>query len=345
AKLATEQKAQQAAEVQAQLVAEQKAQQDAEAQAKLIAEQKEEQAAEAQSELIENPKDAIGKSMRAVAQEAKESAKIQDELLEKFNEAVAIKNQNLKDLKEENDLSDQGIVVAPKPFKSLTEENNALNSVKSQLDEIIEKRSNKIDELKTLNDERTNIGTTELDEVSLFYKKEIKRLTAEQLRAINSQSKLETELASIRVAIDFERRRRIKRAAFDSEEDRYKQDRNTLKNIIENTALSESPLKSEDFDFGEDLGNNIKILKNIKNIESGYYLILAVHNDVSKRNDFITKVAASGRKDIDFFYDVTTSKYYMYYDKFENIEAANRAMQSKGNRPYNIKMSLVKIEN
>ncbi|MDC0006672.1 hypothetical protein OAE07_01730, partial [Winogradskyella sp.] len=103
--------------------------------------------------------------------------------------------------------------------------------------------------------------------------------------------------------------------------------------------------KSEDFDFGEDLGNNIKILKNIKNIESGYYLILAVHNDVSKRNDFITKVAASGRKDIDFFYDVTTSKYYMYYDKFENIEAANRAMQSKGNRPYNIKMSLVKIEN
>ncbi|MDB9721021.1 hypothetical protein OAA67_03995, partial [Winogradskyella sp.] len=156
---------------------------------------------------------------------------------------------------------------------------------------------------------------------------------------------LETELASIRVAIDFERRRRIKRAAFDSEEDRYKQDRNTLKNIIENTALSESPLKSEDFDFGEDLGNNIKILKNIKNIESGYYLILAVHNDVSKRNDFITKVAASGRKDIDFFYDVTTSKYYMYYDKFENIEAANRAMQSKGNRPYNIKMSLVKIEN
>tara|TARA_R110002051_G_scaffold4124_1_gene21673 strand:- start:14353 stop:16767 length:2415 start_codon:yes stop_codon:yes gene_type:complete len=345
AELIAKQKAQQVAEAQAKLIAEQKAQQVAEAQAQLIAEQKAQQASETQSELIENPKDDIGKSMRDVAQEANKSAKIQDELLEKFNEAISIKNQNLKDLKEENDLSDQGIVVAPKPFKSLTEENNALNSVKSQLDEIIEQRSNKIEELKTLNDERTNIGTTELDEVSLFYKKEIKRLTSEQLKAINSKSILETELASIRVAIEFERRRRIKRAAFDSEEDRYKQDRNTLKNIIENTALNEVPLISQDFDFGEDLGNNIKILKNIKNVDNGYYIILAVHNDVSKRNDFLTKVAVSGRKDIDFFYDVTTSKYYIYYDKFETIEAANRAMQSKGNRPYNVKMSLVKIEN
>ena len=87
------------------------------------------------------------------------------------------------------------------------------------------------------------------------------------------------------------------------------------------------------------------IQENVENVEKGYYLIIAVHNDVDKRNDFVTKVVASGRTNIDFFYDVTTSKYYIYYDKFDSIEAANEGLSLKGNRPYNIKMSIVKIEN
>ena len=84
---------------------------------------------------------------------------------------------------------------------------------------------------------------------------------------------------------------------------------------------------------------------NVKNIENGYYLILAVHSDVEKRNEFVTKVVASGRKDVDYFYDVNTSKYFIYIDKFFSINEANQGMESKGNRPYNKKLSLVKIEN
>ena len=99
------------------------------------------------------------------------------------------------------------------------------------------------------------------------------------------------------------------------------------------------------FDFGEEQSNNIQILKNVKNIDSGYYVILAVHTDKQKRNDFVTKVVASGQSNVDFFYDVKSSKYYIYSDKFNSIEAANRAMQSKGNKSYNKNMSLVKIEN
>ena len=86
-------------------------------------------------------------------------------------------------------------------------------------------------------------------------------------------------------------------------------------------------------------------MKNIERVESGYYIILAVHNDIEKRNDFVTKVVASGRKDINFFYDVSTSKYYIYYDKFDDIQSANQALGSENNEPYNAKMSLMKIEN
>ncbi len=111
------------------------------------------------------------------------------------------------------------------------------------------------------------------------------------------------------------------------------------------TKLSKVPLKAADFDTGEDQSGNIQILKNVKNVEAGYYMIVAVHDDVSKRDEFLTNAVASGRTNIDFFYDVSSSKYYIYYEKFDNIEAANESMKSKGSRPYNAKLSIVKIEN
>ena len=283
--------------------------------------------------------------MKAIETQTENSKTAQNELLKQFDDIVNIKDKDLKDLKEENDLSDQGIAVQPKPFKSVTAENNKLRGIKSDLDNVIKARSAKIDELKTLYDQRTRIANTELDEVNIYFRDKIKRLTEEQLKAVQARAQLDSKLETIRVATEFERRRRIKRAAFDNQEDRYSQDRATLKNIKQTTTLSATPLKTEDFDSGEELGNNIKILKNIKDVENGYYVVIAVHSNIEKRNDFVTKVVASGRSNIDFFYDVNTSKYYIYYDKFDDIANANEALKSKGNRPYNQKMSIVKIEN
>ena len=359
AALLAEQKAKEETEAQAVLLAEQKAKEETEAQAALLEEQKakeeaDEQAAslaeqkakeEAEEDAISNPTDALAKSMQTLAKSTEDSKSIQNDLLQQFNDIIAIKDQDLKDLKEENDLSDQGITVQPKPFKSVTAENNALRAIKTDLDNVIESRSEKIDELTKLYEERVANGSFALDEVTLFYKKEIKRLQSEQLKANEVNTQLEIKLEAIKVATEFEKRRRIKRAAFNSEDDRYTQDRAKLKNIRETTQLAETPLKEEDFDFGESQGNNIKILKNIKHIESGYYLIIAVHSDTKSRDEFITKVIASGRTNVDFFHDVNTSKYYIYYDKVNDIGSANKALEAKGNRPYNGKMSIVKIEN
>ena len=351
AKLLAEQKAKAEADAQAKLLAEQKA--EADAQAKLLAEQKAKAEAQAKllaeennnDDIISNPTDELAKSMQTIANSTEDSKAVQNELLKQFDDIVAIKDQDLKDLKEENDLSDQGITVQPKPFKSVTAENNALNSIKVDLENIIKSRSEKIDELNKLYEDRIANSTYGLDEVALFYKKEIKRLKAEQLKANEVNAQLNTKLDAIRIATEVEKRRRIKRAAFNNEEDRYSQDRAMLNNIKQNTVLSDEPLKETDFDFGEPLGNNIKILKNIDNVDSGYYLIIAVHSDTKKRNEFLTNVVASGRTDVDFFHDVATSKYYIFYDKFEDIGNANKALESKGNRPYNGKMSIVKIEN
>ncbi|WP_456438340.1 PorP/SprF family type IX secretion system membrane protein [Psychroserpens sp.] len=347
AKLLAEQKAQQEADAQAKLLAEQKTQQEADAQAKLLAEQKAQQEADAQAkdELITNPKDELGKSMLEITQQTEAAKKSQNDLLKQFDDIVEVKDKDLKDLKKENDLGEQGIAVQPKPFKSITAENNTLNKIKSNLDNIITTRNKKIEELQELYDDNYETDTLYNDEVYLHYRKTLKRLKTEQAEAITAKAQLETKLKDIKAATEFERRRRIKRAAFDNEEERYSQDRATLQNIKQTTPASSSILKEEDFDFGEEQSNNIQILKNVKNVENGYYLIIAVHTDKEKRNDFITKVVASGRTNVDFFYDVNTSEYYIYYDKFNSIEQANRALKSKGDKSYNTKMSLVKIEN
>ncbi|MDH7912341.1 PorP/SprF family type IX secretion system membrane protein [Winogradskyella sp. SYSU M77433] len=345
ARLLAEQKAKEEAEEQARLLAEQKAKEEAEEQAKLLAEQKAKEEAEklTNEELVTKPTDDLGKSMQAIAKSTEASKEQQNDLMDRYNDIINIKDEDLKALKEENDLSDQGIKVQPRPFKSVTAENNELNAIKSELDKIIEERNKEIKDLEELYDER--IANTELDEVNLFYKKKIDRLKDEQLKAIKTRSQLETKLEEIRVATEFEKRRRIKRAAFDNEEDRYAQDRAALERIKRTTETKETPYTAEDFDYGEELGNNIKILKNIKNVESGYYLIIAVHSNPQKRNEFVTKVVESGRSDVDFFHDVATSKYYIYYEKYDSIQSANNALKSKGNRPYNGKMSIVKIEN
>ena len=353
AQLLAEQKANEEAEAQAQLLAEQKANEEAEAQAQLLAEQKAQEEAEAQAQLlaeekedaVNNPKDELAKSMLQINRITEESKVHQGQLFKQFKEIVDIKNQDLKDLQKENDLSNQGIAVQPKPFKSVTAENNKLNSIIADLEKVTQTQNEKIDELTQLYEERVSNEEFALDEVTLFYRQEIKRLKSEQLKANKLKIELVTELEAIKTAIEIERRKRIKRAAYNSEDDRYSQDRATLKNIKQTTKLSDTTLKAEDFDFGETLGNNIKILKNIDNVKNGYYLIVAIHNDTKRRDEFVTKMVASGRADVDFFHDVTTSKYYIFYDKFDDIGSANKALESKGNRPYNGKMSIVKIEN
>lgn len=349
AKLLEEQKAKEAQE---KLLAEQNAKEEAEAQrakeaaaeqAKLLAEAQALEAERQRQELIENPKDEIGKSIATLTKDAESSKTEQNRLLDEFKNIIEIKDEDLKDLKEENDLSEQGIAVQPKPFKSVTEENNRLNAINADLEAVIKLQGEKIDSLNALYELR--FKTTELDEVNLFYKKKIQDIQEDQLKAKEIKQQLEVRLEEIRIATEFEKRRRIKRAAYDNEEDRYAQDRAMLANIKRTTKPPVSPYTSDDFDFGEEQSDNIKILKNVKNTESGYYLVIAVHSDINKRNEFLTKVVASGRANVDFFYDISSSKYYIYYNKFDSISAANKAMENKGDRPYNIKMSLIKIEN
>ena len=329
AKADAEAKAKRDAEEKARLAAAAQAKADAEAKAKLAAANAKPDAKPIESN---NPLDNLSK----IAREAKRT---QQQLLAQLKEKIASKEQDLKDLKEENDLGDQGIFTAPKPFKSTTAENNALESLKADIDNEIKKQNDKIAELNKLYNE-----SDKKDATSQNYQNTMNELKSVQSQTISTKENLESKLEQIKVATEFEKKRRIKRAVYENVDDKYAKDRARLNQIKNNTTISTVPLTASDFDNGAEQ-SNIQIIKDVKNIESGYYLVIAVHTDVAKRDDFLTKAVAAGQSKIDFFYDVNSSKYYIYYEKFDGIQEANNALNAKGSKPYNSKMSIVKIEN
>ena len=269
----------------------------------------------------------------------------QQDLLDKLVEKVSIKQQDLSALKKENDLSEQGIISAPKAFKSVSAENAEIERLKLDIDNAIASRNAKLTEIETLYRARLKKVKSKDDPLNKEYLRAIEALKAEQGEAALVKQNLVSTLKTIKRATDFERNRRIKRAAYDNDNDRYLKDRAALARIKKFTTPSSESFTKDDFDNGETL-SNIQIVKGINNVESGYYLVVAVHSSIEKRNDFLEKAVAAGAQNIDFFFDLLTSKYYIYLDQFNNLNAAKSALNSNvGSKPYNAKMSMVKIEN
>ena len=89
--------------------------------------------------------------------------------------------------------------------------------------------------------------------------------------------------------------------------------------------------------------NIIKIIKDIKGVDSGYYLIFDVCKDTQKRDDFLTKLRASENQEIDFFFDSESRNYFIYNQKYNTLEAATKALKLNETSPFYNNMFLVKV--
>ncbi len=298
------------------------------------------------AEEIEQPvaDDEASEAMRALLSATDSAKKAQNELIQKLSTRIDIKQKDLDDLKEENDLSEQGIYLEPKPFKSVSAENAAIEKLRNDIEKVEKEQEMKMIELEGILVNRKRKFKKDSEGINEFYFNALEQLKTEQLRIKRYKESLVSNLEVIKEATDFERKRRIRRAAYDNQQDRYNKDKAALERIKKFTTVATEPYKEEDFDFGEEQTNNIQIIKNVMNEEPGYYMVIAVHNSVEKRDDFLTKVIASGGKDVNFFFDVKTNKYFIYSKKFDAVNQAQTALDEKSNKPYNSRMSLVKIE-
>ena len=289
-------------------------------------------------------KDDSAKAIDNLAKQAEESSKMQQSLIAQLDQKVANKAKELRDMKEENDLSEQGIVREPQEIKSTSNDNAAIESLKSQIAALNKMQEDNIAKIKNLYDDRIKKGASATDALSVSYLKSIDQLKAEQAVSVQSNSKLVQTLENIKVAVEIEKKRRIKRANSLNDTDRLAQDQATLKRIKESTKVSATPLKESDFDFGEEQ-SNMQIMKRVSNTPSGYYMIMAVHKDIAKRDAFLTKAVASGMKNVSFYYDANTSSYYIYSTMFDNLQEAQQEIKTKASNPSTSKMVIIKVEN
>ena len=315
---------------------------DEDSKAKLAAEAKAKEEALAQAQVLANDDNA--KSMRDLAEFVELSKNSQEKLLKKLDATVIEREKDLNDLKEENDLREKGIFKELKPFKSISAQNSAFLLLKSEIDVLNKSQDSKIKALESLYNERLKKANKKEDITAQYYLKTIQALKSDQAEVIKANTNLLSSIEKINEETEIAKKRRIKLASFENDEGRYINDVATLKRIKETTPLSNEIFNATDFDYG-DVQSNIQIVKNVKNVEGGYYLIVAVHNDVAKRDEFLKKAVAAGEKDINFFYDVNTSKYFIYYSKYDSINQALKAQETKGSKPYNGKMTMVRVEN
>ena len=225
-----------------------------------------------------------------------------------------------------------------------TDKEALLNNLKAEIAIVNQNQNQLLSNFKALYEERIKKVPNKNDALTLSYLQSIEQLKAEQAKAELSNKNLLATLEQIKVDTEIEKKRRIKRANFQNEDDRFARDQETLKRIKETTKLSATPLKPEDFDFGNEQ-LNMQIIKNIKNVETGYYIVYAVHADVAKRDAFLTKTVAAGENKVNFFFDVKSSNYFIYTTRFDVLEEATKTLESRGNKPYNAKMVVIKVEN
>ena len=229
AKLAADAKAKADALAQANLAAYAKAKADALAQEKLAADAKAKADSIAKAKVL--PKDDIAKSMDNIAVSLENAKKTQQQLLTNLNATVSAKQKDLQEMKEENDLSEKGIFKEPKPFKSTAGENNALEELNLQIAEVNKIQNEKIKELEGLYNQRIKKGSDKNEALNQYYLKTIETLKTEQSQAVQANKELVTSLEKIKIATEIEKKRRIKRASFVNEQDRFAQDKATLNRI------------------------------------------------------------------------------------------------------------------
>ena len=77
--------------------------------------------------------------------------------------------------------------------------------------------------------------------------------------------------------------------------------------------LKENPLKT-------DKTVKVEVYDNLREVSNGYYLVLGIFTDAMLRDKFIMKLIDSGDFNASFFFNINSLSYYVYSDKYQNME-------------------------
>lgn len=275
---------------------------------------------------------------------------VQDILMAKLDSLVNSMNDDLKELKRMDVLN---IEESKRLEKQSSEGISKTNELSSQLKkELAENRKvyaglmNKVEKIaveenleykkKIRESEKNNNATSLQQRLSL---EEIKKYKIDQEQGDKQNQLLIAKIDSLDNQKKIEVKRHISKASYYSMEARKFDDKLALvklkkyqdeavkkqkkSNAGENSeviSLEEMKQKLKENPLRPDKTVKVEVYDNLKEVSNGYYLVLGIFTDAVDRDKLIMKLIDSGEFNASFFFNINSLSYYVYADKFENME-------------------------
>ena len=275
---------------------------------------------------------------------------VQDILMAKLDSLVTSMNNDLKELKRMDILN---VEESKRLEKQSSEGINKTNELSSQLKkELAENRKayaglmNKVEKIaveenqeykKKIRESEKKNNTEPLQQrLSL---EEIKRYKIEQEKGDEKNQLLIAKIDSLDTQKKIEVKRHISKASYYSMEARKfddklaliklkkyqdeavkKQKKNGTGENSKTISLQEMKQELKDNPLRPDKTVKVEVYDNLKEVSNGYYLVLGIFTDAVDRDKLIMKLIDSGEFNASFFFNINSLSYYVYADKFENME-------------------------
>jgi LysM repeat protein len=275
---------------------------------------------------------------------------VQDILMAKLDSLVTSMNNDLKELKRMEILN---VEESKRLEKQSSEGINKTNELSSQLKkELAENRKayaglmNKVEKIaveenqeykKKIRESEKKSNTEPLQQrLSL---EEIKRYKIEQERGDEKNQLLIAKIDSLDTQKKIEVKRHISKASYYGMEARKfddklaliklkkyqdeavkKQKKNGAGENSKTISLQEMKQELKDNPLRPDKTVKVEVYDNLREVSNGYYLVLGIFTDAVDRDKLIMKLIDSGEFNASFFFNINSLSYYVYADKFENME-------------------------
>ncbi|MRX67308.1 LysM domain-containing protein [Flavobacterium resistens] len=275
---------------------------------------------------------------------------VQDILMAKLDSLVNTMNNDLVELKRMDIMNvDESKRLEKQSYESIGKTSELSSQLKKELGENRKAYAglmNKVEKIaveenqeykkKIRESEKNNNVTSIQQRLSL---EEIKRYKIEQEQGDAQNQLLIAKIDSLDIQKQIEVKRHISKASYYSMEARKfddklalvklkkyqdeaikKQNKSGISETSKVVSLEEMKRELEENPLKKDKTVKVEVFDNLKEVSNGYYLVLGIFTDATLRDKLIMKLIDSGDFNASFFFNINSLSYYVYSDKFENME-------------------------
>ncbi len=291
-------------------------------------------------EKIQSLKDANSKALDEYKKELDIKNKQSDKLVSSLDSIVKSKEKELQDFKNGESTSIDKARALTAQLENLK---GSIAGNKAVYDKLIsdfeQKNNQRLKDVKS-----KGISDADAKELNDYYANTLADLKSKRKKLDDLEKNSNLRIEQIKVEREAERLRRIKLAEFDDLKKREAAEQKVLEEKIRSQGGTVPVDSNKPKTIMPSRPNRgIEIVKKSAGLETGSYLVLDTFKDAETRDQFMVDAGKSGIQGLQTFYNVLDSTYYVYSEKFDEMQKAVEASKVKSNNEYKANMFVIKV--